>query len=192
MTRFVFATAVSLDGFLADPDDSLDWLFAVDGGDESLAGLGEFVAGVRVMVEGSTTYRWVLEHEHLLTSPEKWQEFYGDKVTYVFTSRTDLPLVPGADIRVVSGAVADLADELRSVAAGEDVWIVGGGDLAGQFHDAGLLDEIRVSIAAVTLGAGAPLLPRRLESSSLRLEAVKQTGQFAELRYTVLRDGRQA
>ncbi|MCA1982517.1 dihydrofolate reductase family protein [Nocardioides nematodiphilus] len=90
------------------------------------------------------------------------------------------------------GAVADLADELRSVAAGEDVWIVGGGDLAGQFHDAGLLDEIRVSIAAVTLGAGAPLLPRRLESSSLRLEAVKQTGQFAELRYTVLRDGRQA
>ncbi|MGZ4453606.1 MAG: dihydrofolate reductase family protein [Nocardioides sp.] len=192
MTRFVFATAVSLDGFLADPDDSLDWLFAVDGGDESLAGLGEFVAGVRVMVEGSTTYRWVLEHEHLLESPEKWQEFYGDKVTYVFTSRTDLPLVPGADIRVVSGAVADLADELRSVAAGEDVWIVGGGDLAGQFHDAGLLDEIRVSIAAVTLGAGAPLLPRRLESSSLRLEAVKQTGQFAELRYTVLRDGQQA
>lgn len=192
MTRFVFATAVSLDGFLADPDDSLDWLFAVDGGDESLAGLGEFVAGVRVMVEGSTTYRWVLEHEHLLESPEKWQEFYGDKVTYVFTSRTDLPLVPGADIRVVSGAVSDLADELRSVAAGEDVWIVGGGDLAGQFHDAGLLDEIRVSIAAVTLGAGAPLLPRRLESSSLRLEAVKQTGQFAELRYTVLRDGQQA
>ena len=187
MTRFVFATAVSLDGFLADPDDSLDWLFAVEGGDESLGGLAEFVAGVRVMVEGSTTYRWVLEHEGLLASPEKWQEFYGDRVTYVFTSRTDLPLVPGADIRVVSGAVGDLADELRDVASGQDVWIVGGGDLAGQFHDAGLLDEIRVSIAAVTLGGGAPLLPRRIESSSLRLESVKQTGQFAELRYAVVR-----
>ena len=192
MTRFVFATAVSLDGFLADADDSLDWLFAVEGGEESLGGLAEFVAGVRVMVEGSTTYRWVLEHEDLLASPEKWQGFYGDRVTYVFTSRTDLPLVPGADIRVVSGAVADLADELREVAAGQDVWIVGGGDLAGQFHDAGLLDEIRVSIAAVTLGAGAPLLPRRIESSSLRLESVKQTGQFAELRYTVQRGDAQA
>ena len=187
MTRFVYATAVSLDGFLADVDDSLDWLFAVDGGEESLAGLGEFIAGVRVMVEGSTTYRWVLEHEGLLEAPEKWQGFYGDRVTYVFTSRTDLPLVPGADIRVVSGAVADLAAELRSVAAGGDVWIVGGGDLAGQFHEAGLLDEIRLSVAAVTLGAGAPLLPRRIESSSLRLESVRQTGQFAELRYTVRR-----
>jgi len=188
MTRFVYATAVTLDGFLADEDDSLDWLFAVEGGEESLDGLGEFVAGVRVMVEGSTTYRWVLAHEGLLEAPEKWQRFYGDRITYVFTSRTDLPLVPGADIRVVSGSVADLADELREAALGEDVWIVGGGDLAGQFHDAGLLDEIRVSIAAVTLGAGAPLLPRRIESSALRLESVRQTGQFAELRYTVVRE----
>jgi dihydrofolate reductase len=188
VTRFVYATAVSLDGFIADADDSLDWLFAVEGGEESMEGLGEFVAGVRVMVQGSTTYRWVLEHEGLLESPEKWQGFYGDRVTYVFSSRTDLPLVPGADIRVVSGAVGDLAEELRSVAAGQDVWIMGGGDLAGQFHDAGLLDEVRVSIAAVTLGSGAPLLPRRIESSALRLESVNQTGQFAELRYLVQRD----
>lgn len=189
MTRFVYATATSLDGFIADADDSLDWLFAVEGGEESLAGLEEFIAGVHVMVEGSTTYRWVLEHEGLLASPERWQRFYGDRVTYVCTSRTDLPLVPGADIRVVSGRVAELADELRAVAAGQDVWIVGGGDLAGQFHDAGLLDEVRVSIAAVALGSGAPLLPRRIESSALHLESVRQTGQFAELRYAVRRVG---
>jgi dihydrofolate reductase len=138
------------------------------------------------MVEGSTTYRWVLEHENLLAEPEKWQSFYGDRLTYVFSTRSDLPLVPGADIRVVNGSVAAIADELRAAAGDKDVWIVGGGDLAGQFDEAGLLDEVRLSVAAVTLGSGAPLLPRRIESSRLRLEAVEQVGQFAELRYAVL------
>jgi dihydrofolate reductase len=187
MSRFVYATATSLDGFLADPDDSLDWLFAVQGGEESLAELEPFTAGVGVMVEGSTTYRWVLEHERLLDSPGKWQEFYGDKTTFVFTSRTDLPLVPGADIRVVSGEVADHLDAIRAAAGGKDVWIVGGGDLAGQFDRAGALDEIRLSVAAVTLGSGAPLLPRRIESDRLELVEVGRTGQFAQLRYDVRR-----
>lgn len=189
MTRFVYATATTLDGYLADADDSLDWLFAVDGGDESLAGMEPFVAGVGVMVEGSTTYRWVLEHERLLERPEKWQEFYGERPTYVFSSRSDLPIVPGADIRVVFGPVADHLPAIREAAAGKDVWLVGGGDLVGQFFEAGALDEIRVSVAAVTLGSGAPLLPRRIESDTLRLTAVKQTGQFAELRYDVRRPG---
>jgi len=189
VTRFVYATATSLDGFLADTEDSLDWLFAVEGGQDSLASLAGFVAGVGVMVEGSTTYRWVLSHEGLLESPSKWQQFYGDRITYVFSSSSDLPLVPGADIRVVSGSVAALASELVEAAAGKDVWIVGGGDLAGQFFDAGLLDEVMLSVAAVTLGSGAALLPRRIESSTLRLKSVQQIGQFAQLRYTVSRRG---
>ena len=187
MTGFVYATAATLDGFLADDDNSLDWLFAVEGGQESLAGLERFIAGVGVMIEGSTTYRWVLEHERLLDAPEKWQELYGDKTTYVFSSRDDLPLVPGADLRVVSGSVSDHLDAIRDAAGDKDVWIVGGGDLAGQFADAGALDELMLSVAAVTLGSGAPLLPRRIESDRLRLTHVAQVGQFVELRYDVVR-----
>jgi dihydrofolate reductase len=69
-------------------------------------------------------------------------------------------------------------------AAGDrNVWIVGGGDLAGQFADAGLLDEVIVSIAPVTLGAGAPLLPRRLE---LRLDELDRNGDFACARFSVV------
>ena len=60
--------------------------------------------------------------------------------------------------------------------ATRDVWIVGGGDLVGQFADAGHLDEIRVSVAPVTLASGKPLLPRRLESDRLTLESVRQVG----------------
>jgi dihydrofolate reductase len=70
-------------------------------------------------------------------------------------------------------------------AAGErNIWIVGGGDLAGQFADAGLLDELLVSIAPVTLGAGAPLLPRRIE---LRLDEIGRNGDFVSARFSVMR-----
>ena len=74
--------------------------------------------------------------------------------------------------------------ELVEAAGGKDVWVVGGGGLAGQFADAGLLDEVIVTIAPVTLGAGAPLLPTHVE---LRLEEVDRNREFACLRYAVVR-----
>ena len=186
MTRFVYATATTLDGYLADPEHSLDWLFVVDGGQESLAQLDEFIAGVSVLVMGSSTYRWLLEHETLMENPEKWTEYYGNRPTYLFTSRTDLPLIPHADIRVVSRDVADHLAAITETAAGRDVWLMGGGDLVGQFDDAEALDEVRVSIAPVTLGAGAPLLPRPIDSTRLHLEEVDKLGQFIQARFTVL------
>jgi Dihydrofolate reductase len=47
-----------------------------------------------------------------------------------------------------------------AAAGNKNVWIVGGGELAGQFYDQGLLDELFVQVGSVTLGAGKPLLPR--------------------------------
>jgi dihydrofolate reductase len=69
-------------------------------------------------------------------------------------------------------------------AGGRNVWIVGGGDLVGQFADEGLLDEVIVQFAPVTLGGGAPLLPRRLE---LRLEEAGRNGDFVSARFSVAR-----
>lgn len=184
MTRFVYATATTLDGYLADVDHSLDWLFVVEGGQESLAELDTFIAGVSILVMGSSTYRWLLDHENLMEHPEKWPEYYDNRPTYLFTSR-DLPMIPGADIRVVRGAVADHLSTITEAAAGKDVWLMGGGDLVGQFADAGALDEVRVSIAPVTLGAGAPLLPRRLDTTRLQLQDVAKLGQFIQARFTV-------
>jgi dihydrofolate reductase len=77
---------------------------------------------------------------------------------------------------------------MLAAASDSNIWVVGGGDLAGQFHDAGLLDEIIVQVGSVTLGNGKPLFPRRLPSPSLELVSVKQMGKgFAELRYRVPR-----
>jgi dihydrofolate reductase len=103
----------------------------------------------------------------------------------VFSSRT-LPRVEGADLHFVRGDVRPVHQAMRAAAAGRNLWVVGGGDLAGQFLDAGLLDEIIVQIGSVTLGRGKPHFPRRLTAPPLRLTSVRQVGSgFAELRYDV-------
>ena len=182
MGRIVFDTATSLNGWIADEDGSLDWLFAVENGDSPADGL--FPAGATVLVEGSTTYEWVLADQGVLAHPERWQEFYGDRPTFVFTSRA-LPVPAGADVRFVSGAVAGALPAIRAAAGEGDIWVVGGGELAGQFLDAGALDEIAVSVAPVALTGGAPLLPRRLGPERLRLVSATAVGQFARLVYSV-------
>jgi len=68
------------------------------------------------------------------------------------------------------------------------IWIVGGGDLAGQFYDRGLLDELIIQVAPVTLGRGMPLFPREVASPPLRLvSATTYGGILVELRYEVPR-----
>lgn len=189
MPRVIFYTATTLNGFLADDEDSLDWLFAAPGGEGGDDDFQRFLSGIGVLVQGSTTYRWVLEHEDLVAHPEKWPAYYGARPTWVFTSR-ELPRVPGADVRFAAGDVREAWPQIRDAAGERDVWVVGGGDLAGQFADAGLLDEIRVSIAPATLPSGRPLLPRRLGADRLELTSARQAGAFAELTYRVRSESR--
>jgi dihydrofolate reductase len=177
-----YFTATTLDGFIADEDNSLDWLFVVER-DEDDASWDEFIGGVGALVMGATTYEWVLgHHPEMLEGPEKWREFYDDRPCWVFTHR-DLPAPPGVDIRFVRDDVAPVHREMVAAAGERNVWIVGGGELVGQFHDQGLLDQVIAGIAPVTLGAGAPLLPRRIEG--MRLVDVRPDGQMVSLTYDV-------
>jgi dihydrofolate reductase len=177
-----YYTATSLDGFIADSDNSLDWLFTSKREDDGPLNYGEFIAGIGAMAMGSTTYEWILDHEFAGKAPTEWKWPY-DIPCWVFTHR-QLPVVPGARIEFTSADLATVHEEMVGAATGRNVWIVGGGDLAGQFADAGLLDDVIVSIAPITLGGGAPLLPRRIE---LRLEELAQNGDFACARFSVVR-----
>lgn len=182
VTKTQYYTATTIDGYIADEHDSLDWLFEVAGdGDNPF---GAFFAAVGAFACGATTYEWVLRHEKVLDQPEKWQEWYGDTPCWVFTHR-DLPRPPGANLTFVSGDVRPVHEAMVAAAGDKNVWLVGGGELVGSFTDHGLLDEIILSMAPVTLSAGAPLLPRRLTSSNLTLVDVARNGQFAQLRYAV-------
>jgi dihydrofolate reductase len=179
-----YYTATSLDGFIADSENSLEWLFQF--GEPDSSSYPDFVRDVGAIAMGSTTYEWILNHptgEGADRSPA-WAY---EQPAWVFTSRS-LPLIEGADIQFVKGDVRPVHQEMAQVAGDRNIWIVGGGDLAGQFYDQGLLDEIIVTIASVTLGSGAPLLPRRIVTPPLKLLSAKVYGNaFAELRYEVSR-----
>jgi dihydrofolate reductase len=176
-----FYTATSLDGFIATEDDSLDWLFAL--GDVSETSYPQFIAEVGALAMGSATYEWMLRHaaEVAAQAGSPWPY---TQPTWVF-SRRQLPPIDGADIRFVQGDVSAVHAEMAKAAGARNIWIVGGGDLAGQFHDAGLLDEAIIQVASVTLGKGKPLFPRRI-TSPWELLSVRQVGSaFAELTYQV-------
>lgn len=177
-----YYTAATLDGFIADPQHSLDWLFQF--GDAATDDYPAFIRNVGAVAMGASTYEWLLGH--LGGSAGSAPAWPYTQPTWVFTSRT-LPRVEGADIRFVKGDVAPVHREMMQAAAGRNAWIVGGGDLAGQFWDQGLLDELIVTIASVTLGGGAPLLPRRIVSPPLRLVSARTYGtSFVQLRYQVV------
>jgi len=182
MSLTQYYTATTLDGFIADPDNSLDWLFTRKREDDGLLNYGEFIAEIGAMAMGSTTYEWLLDQELAGKDPDERKWPY-DIPCWVFTHR-QLQAVPGSGVEFTSADVATVHEEMVGAAEGRNVWIVGGGDLAGQFADAGLLDEVIVSIAPVTLGAGAPLLPRRIE---LRLDELGRNGDFASARFSVVR-----
>jgi dihydrofolate reductase len=180
-----YYTASSLDGFIATPDDSLEWLFQL--GDVNETSYPDFIRDVGALVMGSSTYEWMLRHVVKSGSPGPGSWPYSQP-TWVCSSR-DLPAVEGADLRFVRGDVRPVHRAMVHAAGGRNLWIVGGGDLAGQFHDAGLLDEIIVQVGSVTLGAGKPLLPRLIAFPPLRLESARAVGTgFAELRYSVPRE----
>lgn len=177
-----YYTATSLDGFIATEDDSVDWLFPL--GDSSTSSYPSFISEVGALAMGSGTYEWMLRNADAVKA-EVGSPWPYTQPTWVFSSR-NLPMVDGADIRFVKGDVRQVYMAMRKAAGDKNIWVVGGGDLAGQFYDAGLLDELIVQIGSVTLGRGKPLFPRRALSPRLRLVSVKQMGiTMVEVRYEV-------
>lgn len=168
-----YFTASSLDGFIATTEHSLDWLLSQDIDMEGPMAYPGFEKNIGALVMGATTFEWVMRHEE-----GRWAY---TQPTWVLSHR-DLALPAGADVHVTSADVRDVHAAMLHAAGGKDLWVVGGGGVAGQFADAGLLDEVWVQYAPVTLGSGAPLLPRRLD---LELIEVARNRSFLCGRYRV-------
>ena len=177
-----YYTASSLDGFIATEDDSLEWLFPL--ADLNDSSYPDFIAGVGALAMGSATYEWIIRNSARVAA-ETGSPWPYTQPVWVFTSRV-LPEIEGSDIRFVKGDVRQVHSEMRIAAGTRNIWIMGGGDLAGQFYDAGLLDELIIQIGSVTLGRGKQLFPLRVLSPILRLISVRHMGVgMVELRYEV-------
>jgi dihydrofolate reductase len=150
----IYYTASSLDGFIVDTDDSLDWLTSRTIDADGPFGYQAFAKEVGALVMGSTTYEWLLDNQ-----PGDWMY---EQPTWVLTHRPQI-VADGHPVIVHTGTVEDLHPALVAAAGERDVWVVGGGDVAAQFVAAGLVDEVIVSYAPCSLGAGARVLPIRSE-----------------------------
>lgn len=185
--RTQYYTATSLDGFLATEEDSLEWLFPLGSVNDS--SYPEFIADVGALAMGSATYEWMMRNAEQVVA-EVGSPWPYSQPAWIF-SRRQLPIIEGANIRFAQGDVRDVHAEMRAAAGTKNIWIVGGGDLAGQFYDAQLLDELILQVGSATLGSGKPLFPRRVLSPVLQLRSVRQMGTgMVELRYDIQRAGR--
>src|SRR5918994_6157276 len=168
-----YYTASSLDGFIATEDHSLEWLFPLV--DLEATSYPAFFAEVGALAMGSSTYEWLLKHVIKFGTSDETVWPYAQP-TWVF-SRRNLVAPVGADLRFVQGDIRPVHTQMKVAAGSKNIWIVGGGDLAGQFFDADLLDEVIVQIGSVTLGGGKPLFPRRVLSPILRLSSTQSFGE---------------
>jgi len=176
----VYYTAMTLDGFLATEDHSLEWLFPHDIDQSGPGGLEPFIGSVGAIVMGANTYAWLQEHgEAEQPGGDPWPY---DVPAWVLTHR-DLAPFPGKDIRITAAGVEQVYADAAAAAGDRDLWVVGGGGIAAQFAAHGLLDEVQVAIAPVTIGAGTPLLPAHVE---LRLESAHRNRDFVVATYAVL------
>lgn len=150
----VYYTASSLDGFIVDTEDSLDWLTsrAVDA--DGPFGYEAFIDNIGALVMGAQTYTWIRRNH-----PGEWMY---TQPSWVVTHHPEI-IAAEHPVRTFAGTVGELHPQLVEAAADKDVWVVGGGDLAAQYVAAGLIDEMIVSYAPCSLGSGAPLLPIRSE-----------------------------
>jgi dihydrofolate reductase len=174
MARTHVFVGASLDGFIAGPNDELDWL----GGDQAdqaqaYRAFNEFFAKIGAVLMGRRTYDIVCG----LKGP--W--LYGETPMLIATSRP-LPAAR-ASVRSVSGPIASLVEQAKAVAGGRDVY-VDGGQLIRATLDANLIDEITVTIVPIVLGAGIPLFAGASRRHPLEfLEQRVVGGAAVQLRY---------
>jgi dihydrofolate reductase len=195
MSRTQYYCAMSLDGYIAESDDTLEWLMGYEGsyeGEDAESGKGKagyegFYEGVGALVSGSVTYEFVLDHLDRAGAGGGWP--YTGKPCWVLSSR-ELPVPDGegVDVRIANARVPELYEEMIAAAGDRNLWVIGGGNVASQFADEGLLDDVLVTVVPAVLGEGKPLFDRRLPGGPMQLTGTRafDTG-MVELRYEIAR-----
>lgn len=157
MAHIHLYVACSLDMLIARPDGAVDWLFT-----EGDYGYEEFLAGMSTTLMGYKTFEKVLS--------------FGGEFPYkgldniVFTRQQDR--APHPDVRFVHEDMIGFISRLRAESK-KDIWLIGGGEIVQQCHEAGLIDEYQLFVHPVILGEGLPLFPGLKKQQDIQLIAHK-------------------
>lgn len=173
--KLVLFIASSLDGYIATNDESLEWLYRVEG--EGDNGFSEFYNTVDTIIMGKNTYDWILNQD--------LKEFpYKNKDCYVFTRSS---AVNNENVKFVNGDISEFIKKLKDK-DGKNIWIVGGGNLLQSFIQRGLVDELILTIAPTLLGKGIHLFREGEYQLDLSLKRMRHFNQFIELHYIIKKD----
>ncbi|PAF16519.1 dihydrofolate reductase family protein [Terribacillus saccharophilus] len=169
--KLVLFIAASLDGYIATKEESLEWLFSVEG--EGDNGYSEFYDTVDTVLMGKKTYDWVINHI---------EDFpYQNKACYVFT-RSEV--MDTEHVQFIKDDIVSFTNQLKQQ-DGRNIWIVGGGELLSSFMKEKLLDELILTVSPVLLGSGIPLFKEGQYHADLTLKRTRRFNQFVELHYEV-------
>ncbi|MDT2755230.1 dihydrofolate reductase family protein [Enterococcus pseudoavium] len=166
MARAVFYGAISLDGFLADKEDRLEWLYQQEGGE--LVPYEAFYQTIDYTMMGRRTYEVVKRDQELTV-------IYPEKENYVFSHSV---LEVDSNLQVVN---EDPVEFIKNLPADKTVWVVGGGALLQPVIEAGLIEEWWIQIVPLLLGEGIPLFLPQTNQQKFQLLETEQFGQFAQL-----------
>jgi dihydrofolate reductase len=155
MRKLRYSVAMSLDGFIADPNGGYDWIIM----DESIDFEGMF-REFDTFVMGRKTFE--------VTAPTEFMPMFGGKEVIVFSRTVKTSPHPG-----VQFVDTDPVETVRALKKkpGNDIWLFGGGSMFRTLVDAGLVDTIEVAIMPVLLTEGVPVLPPGARITGMKLES---------------------
>ena len=173
MRKVVLFIAMSLDGYIADQNGSVDWLSGQCNEVENEDTYSQFVKDIDTVVMGWTTYQQIVTE----LSPSEW--VYSDFMSYVITHKerasTD-------SIRFVHESPSDLVRRLKEK-DGKDIWICGGASIVQQLMQDGLIDKFYISIIPTILGAGVRLFGPHDIELKLKLMETRNYNGITEVVY---------
>lgn len=173
MRKVILFIAMSLDGCIADESGNVDWL-EPESTEESADSYSEFIQNIDSVIMGWNTYHQLVTE----LSPGKW--VYENMTSYVITHRK---LPSTKNIIFTPDSPCDIVKELRDK-NGKDIWICGGSQTIRPLIENDMIDEYRISIIPVILGAGIPLFQKMQQKTELNLVRTQTWGGIAELIYT--------
>ena len=154
----VASLAVSLDGYIAEADGSVGFLekYPIEDYD-----FDSFVDSVGALIMGSTSY----------LQAAGWGWMWGDRPTMVLTTRTDLPVPDGADIRFAAMPTA-AAIRAFSAETPKRLWVFGGGSVVTDGLIGGAINMLDITLMPEALGGGIPLFADAYDGPMRLVESV--------------------